>query len=692
MTIAREFKKLPARRVVVALRPEDDALVDALRAAGAMVLHCPPETFDETVISDRGAAVVADIDLPGTLAAIHRLRRAPGPLALVPVVVIGASQEKTSTTIHPAMQAGADVFLQRPVTPHELADQLETLFENSLSVRPMRITGRMSISAMKPVSTPPPPTVGREARPPSNGGFPAAQVRVEHVGRSASSSQIPAHPSASQLPAAPPSPPRGLKTTPSHSLVPPGPEPVAPGNPHPTLPAQARISSPAEALGAIPPLPPADVATALRLSLQEAMGTEGLDGQGFELPPLGDDALDDLVPPELLEPLDAPMESLGDEVPFEVTHSSWGAHTSVGGVITGRRAQGQRGTGPTGSSPMPLTIDGDLRLAGVLGRFGVAQLFSAAWRARATGVIVLHSGDTEWVLAVNAGHLLAVRGSRPEDSIGATLARLGYIPREAARFAQVPLDAGLRGAALLAARGYVPPDGLAPILARAAQEMVFDLLCLEGVEWELRALEHSVGVPLPTRALDALLVLGARARLEPAQAYLALGGDDTSVTLRAEVSTLASLPLSAAEREAALAAKGASLTSIVRTHGEAVLPTLLALSWLQIVRLEGPAHDMESAHAPPGPERTRMRTLLEAADRRDLLALLGVSPWATRRAAQLALDTRRAEVDVLRARYALSEPLQPVYTALDEAGQLLGDVGAWERYASALRSALREEG
>lgn len=688
MTTAREFKKIPARRVVVALRPEDEVLVETLRTAGAMVLHSAPETFDETVLSDRGAAVIADIDLPGTLAAIHRLRRASGPFALVPIVVIGASQEKQASSIHPAMQAGADVFLQRPVNPLELAEQLDALFEVAAqSPRPLRITGRMTIQP-KPVTTPPPAGTGRDGRPPSGGGYPRAEIRAEHVGRSASSSQIPAAPSPSQLPA---TPPRGAKVTPTHSLIPPGSEPIAPSSPHPTLPAQARTSSPVEALGAIPTLPPADVATALRLSLQEAMAAEGIDGQGFELPPLADDALDDLVPPELLEPLDAPLESLGDEVSFEATHSSWGAHTSVGGVITGRRGTGPRAIGNTGSSPMPLTIDGDLRLAGSLGRFGVAQLFSAAWRARATGVIVLHSGDTEWVLAVNAGHLLAVRGSRPDDTIGATLARLGYIPREAARFAQVPLDAGLRGAALLAARGYVPSDGLAPMLARAAQEMVFDLLCLEGVEWELRALEHSVGVPLPTRALDALLLLGARARLEPAQAFLALGGDDTTVTLRAEASALAALPLSAAEREAAAAAKGATLASIVRSHGEAVLPALLALSWLQVVRLEGPAHDLDNAHAPPGPERTRMRTLLEAADRRDLLALLGVSAWATRRAAQVALDTRRAEVDVLRARYGLTEALQPVYTALDEAAQLLGDAGAWERYASALRSALREE-
>lgn len=656
MTTAKEYKKLPAQRVIVALGPADDPLVDALRAAGAMVIYAAPENFDEAVLAERGAAVVADVDLPGTLATIHRLRRAATSVAQAPIVVVGTTSEKSASSIHPALQAGADAFLQRPVAPPELAGQLEALLESiGVSSRPLRRTGRVSITP-KSASTPPPP---RERITPD--ALPAAVLRAESA-RAVSTPALSPPAVGSQIPGE-----------------------VPPNTQHPTLPAHARSSTPADALGPLPALPSVDVAAALRLSLQEAMAAEGADGAGFELPPLADDALDDLVPPELLEPLDAPLEPLGDEMPLDAPGGSWGGGSGGVSSLVGRRVQ--RPTGHTGQSPMPLTIEGDLRLAGTLGRYGAAQLFSAAWRARASGVIALHSGDTEWVLAVNAGHLLAIRGSRAEDSIGATLARLGYIPREAARFAQVPLDAGLRGAALLAARGYVPPDGLAPILARAAQEMVFDLLCLDAVEWELRALEHSVGVPLPTRALDALLLLGTRARLEPAQAYLALGGDDTSVSLRAEVSALAALPLTAPERDAAVAAQGATLASIVRSHGEAVLPSLLALSWLQLVRLEGPAHDMEASQAPPGPERTRMRTLVEAADRRDLLALLGVSAWATRRAAQLALDTRRAEVDVLRARHALSAALQPVYAALDEASQILGDVGAWERFSTALRGA-----
>ena len=62
-----------------------------------------------------------------------------------------------------------------------------------------------------------------------------------------------------------------------------------------------------------------------------------------------------------------------------------------------------------------------------------------------------------------------------------------------------------------------------------------------------------------------------------------------------------------------------------------------------------------------------------------------MSAWATRRAAQSALEVRRSEVDTIRARFVVSEALSPVYAALDEAAKLLAATGAWERYVSALR-------
>lgn len=641
---------------MVALRPADSPILDALREADAVVVHSAPEEFADVVLRERAAAVVADIDLPGTLATLHRLRRGATAAGQVPVIVLGATQETYApgSSIHPAMQAGADAFLARPVSPGEITDQLDALLDGAATaVRPMRISGRFSA----------PPKAGT--------AVPLSRAAGMQPTRPTPPSQVPAYAGAVV----------------ERAVEPAKDEP--PTKQQPTLPAQARNSAPAEAYEVSAPTDHAEVSRPIRAALADAMAAKGDEPELFELPPLVDESIDDLVPPELLEPLDGPMDSLDNDVPYGISYVPLGGR-APGMSSDLRHRTGLRGGAP-GVSLMPLTIDGDLRLAGSLGRYGVAQLLAAAWRGRATGVITVHHRDTEWSLTVNAGHLLAVRGSRAEDFIGACLARLGYIPREAARFANVPLDAGLRGAAMLAAQGYVPPDGLAPILARAAQEMVFDLLCLDSIEWEIRAVEQSVGVPLPTRALDALLILGARARLEPAQAFVALGGDDTTLTLRAEASSLMSLPLSPQERDAAVGAKGASLAAIVRSHGEDVLPALLALSWLQLARLEGIAHELDAAQGPPGPERTRVRALVEAAERKDLLTLLGVSPWATQRAAQFALESRRAEVDEIRARHGVTKVLLPVYEALDEVAAVIENGRAWERYASALRETGRDD-
>ena len=90
----------------------------------------------------------------------------------------------------------------------------------------------------------------------------------------------------------------------------------------------------------------------------------------------------------------------------------------------------------------------------------------------------MRSRGVEYQLSLMSGHLLAIRSNRSEDDAGAYLARLAAIPREAARFAAAPLDAGVRGAALLAARGYLTEDAVGPELAREAREWTFDLRAL----------------------------------------------------------------------------------------------------------------------------------------------------------------------------------------------------------------------
>jgi hypothetical protein len=678
-------QRLPPLRVLAVLRPADQTLLGGLATNQCVVVSTGVETLDRSVGLERSNAVVIDAEMQGAFEAVQRLRKVGGLAGIVPVAFVGGAE--VALVVGEFLQRhGPGVFAQRPVAGADLAARLRVLHDTNTQQH--RASASLAGSSPTPRNSPaggvsrvPQATMPRRPTPqpfaPPAASQPISPLRA-------------ATPAPGSLFRAP-TPIAGATVAPAvPSAISPSGVAVAGA----TVSAQAlaesplaQASSPALRPGAVsatvwnPPSLAAPLTTLLRSALSDAGGS----AEDFELPPPGNDDLDDLVPPELLEPLDAPFEALAEE---SAEPSRFTAPPTTSPGVQARRNAGSRHANASNVTPLP--VDGDLRLAGSLGRYGVATLLAAAARARATGVVFVQARQAQWQVCLHAGHVLAVRGSRPEDLIGPALVRLGYIPQEAARFAEVSLDMGVRGAALLAARGYLSPDGVAPVLARAAQEMLFDLICLESCDWEIRPLESSVGIPMHTRAPEALLVLGARARIEPVVAYGALGGDGTSVTLRAEPSAIASLPLTATERAAALAARDVGLASLVRTHGEPVLPSLLALHWLQHLRVEGPAHD--GSAVAPSPERTRLRALLEAARRKDLLAVLGVSPFATRSAGLLALDARRAEVDAIRARNPNAEALALVGGALDELARLLQDVASWERYATALRaSSLRDE-
>ncbi len=666
MTAVRENPRAPSLRVLAVLRPGETAIPGGLAANHWVVVSAPVDNLERTVMRERVNAVVVDMELTGIFEAVQRVRKLGNVAGQVPVALIGPSELSALAAdfIH---RFGPGLFAARPVSASELATKLRALHEGDSS---QRRSSAPNLSPAQPSGTHPSALRAQTVSGPRRASplpFMAPSMRG-----SAQVAPAASPPAATPLPLSGPS----IYATPSTNGAATSDSPLT------------QAASPSLRPGTLPTnaLTPPSLAAPLTTLLRNSIGDAGGTSASFELPADTNDELDDLVPPELLEPLDSPFESIAEE-----TSSDSRFHTPPSTVpgIQMRRPGVRTGASP-GVSPLPL--DGDLLLGGSIARYGVPLLLSAASRVRATGVLSVQARSAQWQIALHAGHVLAVRGSRPEDYIGPMLARLGYLPQEAARFAEVPLDAGVRGAAILASRGYIAPDGVAPVLARAAQELLFDLFCLESLEWEIRPIENSVGIPMQTRAPDALLVQGARARIEPVVAYGALGGDGTLVTLRAEPSAIASLPLTGAERAAALAAKDVNLASILRTHGELVLPAMLALHWLQHLRAEGPAHDGHATAGAPGPERTRLRALVEAARRKDLMAVLGVSPFATRTAVQMALDARRAELDAIRARSPTAEALPLVLAALDDLTRMIHDPASWERYVSALRaSSLRDE-
>ncbi len=335
----------------------------------------------------------------------------------------------------------------------------------------------------------------------------------------------------------------------------------------------------------------------------------------------------------------------------------------------------------------PLAINGDARLTGTLGRFGAGALLGAAARVRATGLLVVRSGrDGEFSLSLTAGHLLAISSRRAGDEVGPLLARLGAIPREAARFALVPLDGGVRAAAPLAARGYLPADSLAIALASAAKELVFDLLTLPDLLWEMHPLEAATEIPLTPRALDALLLLGVRARIEPEDAYAALGGDEASLSLRADAILPKALPLFTTERDALEMMRGGARAAAVKTaFSVSVFPAVLALAWLGFLRIDGPANALTEPEPAIADERARVRSIVEASSARDWFALLGISEWTSRSSATDAFNARSREIEGLRLRHPGTD-FSAVGAALDELGALIESPEAWRRYVTALRA------
>ncbi len=238
----------------------------------------------------------------------------------------------------------------------------------------------------------------------------------------------------------------------------------------------------------------------------------------------------------------------------------------------------------------------------------------------------------------------------------------------------------------LAAQGYLAPDALAHALSKAARELLFDLLSLPELRWEMHALETATEIPLSPRMLDALLVQAARARIEPEAALQALGGESALLTLRADVTLAKHIEFTDVERAGLDRTRmGVKAGNFLAELGPEALVALLAVGWLGALRIEGGASSLNAPEPAIADERARVRALLEASASLDFFAILGISEWATRGAAQRALEARTKEVTGLAARHPGSN-LESITVALEEFAALLERPEAWQRYVDALRA------
>jgi hypothetical protein len=608
------------------MREEDDLILAALSVDGFIIARATADELGTTSAMRGVEALVVDADLPEVLSNIAKIRRSDSVISTLPIVLVGVAGASLRSGID-AVEAGGDVFVPRPLVADDLAARLRALVELP--------SGNPMISSLERDDDEPilPDVTVRES----------TAIRIQSSPPPRAKSEPPLHASMA--------PPAGVSLTPSE-----------------------RAAS-----------TPAALSPGLSEILRAAVARVGGEGD-LLLPSIDDDAIDELIPSELLEPLDAPHDALGEDALAVSTQSTPSGptrrHSSRMMAVSASNSIRPQGT-PTVT---PLPVSGDARLTGTLTRFGTGALLGAAARVRASGLLLLRAGNAEWTLSLTSGHLLAISSSRSGDEVGPLLARLGAIPREAARFAMVQLDAGLRATAGLAARGYVAADTLAQALATAAREVCFDLLTLTEVQWEMLPLENANEIPLSPRSLDALLLLGSRARIEPEDAFNALGGHEATLSFRSDAAVPKGMEFTNIERDAIdLVRGGAKASSVIDAFGADPFCALLTLAWLGALRVEGPAAMLNEPEPAIAEERTRIRALREAAAAKDYFALMGVSEWSTRAIAEQAVRARLADVDGLRVRHPQSD-LSSVLAALDEIHALLRQPEAWTRYVTALRT------
>ncbi|HEU4410985.1 MAG TPA: hypothetical protein VFS43_37375 [Polyangiaceae bacterium] len=263
-----------ARGVVFMTDPSAEAerAAQALRASGYVVLDVPLALLPSRVAVQRPDVVVVDAEAESVREVIARLRALPGGQG-IDLIFLGALGEGADD-----LQIEASGVFRRPVNVSHVVRKIQALLPLDPPSFDEHLTPPPSLSASLPqrVPTLPPPAA-----------LPWASAPPE---RAPALSPPPRRP-AGRATSRPPSPGQVRVTTrPPSSRPSPAP---------PWASAHETLTNPR------PPLGPR-LSDDLRRMLDEA--EERLDGAGFEAVPAPEDEVDAVLPPELLEALDEPLE------------------------------------------------------------------------------------------------------------------------------------------------------------------------------------------------------------------------------------------------------------------------------------------------------------------------------------------------------------------------------------------------
>jgi hypothetical protein len=737
-------------RIEVADPVDGDAIRAALRERGLVVVK--RNVTDVTGASD-AALIILAADAPGGLATLAGLRAVAGT-ATVPVILLG-SPEGTVLDAARASLRGADGWYARPVPLERLARKVETFLapaesrlravsEPVLTPPPLVLRAGAVVPEAAPLLAPPERTLRLDA----DGQPIMASAILPPPARLSSAALVtPVAPEASAIELgeydsaprdAQPPPPLASDISPllaavliaADARVFPGAAPLdlsfaaGDGSPEKLVPDELLEDlgasfempdeDPLESFTHIGPVVPQTGTPAPLRTPGSAVSASRTPGpftprsSRFErTPPVGPESSDPLAhgggtglstagsaPP----PASRDADHDEHDAPVITTTS---ARVARGGSQVHRRStvpppvRGRGSVMPVPPEPSfgELGSDGQSRV-GTVGDAGLVAVFASIGIRRLDGLLsvsLLGSRALEARLSLRDGEVRVLAGD---------VARRVVAQLRRERRASEELTDEADAEALLARRvesGALAPFDLARRLGRAREELLFDLLAAASARFTLTPLQPEQlalldDQPRPfARPLLALVVEGARRRLDAARVARLLGPGSVRVSRTPELAALSIAAGVPPELTALLTpAAGATLEALAAAAPpeEGVSGAVYALVCAGGLRVEAAPVASDASGAAAERARRELAALASIAEDADYFVVLGLGRDAQPRELHAAHEARARVVRGLPLADLGLEALEPVrdavLAALDDALDVLGDDRLRARYASAL--------
>ncbi len=354
------------------------------------------------------------------------------------------------------------------------------------------------------------------------------------------------------------------------------------------------------------------------------------------------------------------------------------------------------------SIPVSIATNDASAIPSVLGPTDAPRILAAAIAARETGVIAFESRAGVRRVVLREGDVVTASSSLDEESLLPFLAARGELPRDrVAQLAGKMPPSGRHAGAALVAHGYMRQDQLWTVL-RAHAEWVLGRVVAQdsgtaGFEADPPGRLKSEPSVFGGATGAEVFVEVVRRQLAPTEAVARLGGETSRIVDGPNERIVPECALGAKETEWFARARGQTIGDALASAGDpdfaSVLYALVMLGACDAIRALGAprARPVEVASADPIDDeaiRARIRARLQIVEDGDYFAVLGVSRDAT------GYEVKRAFLE-LRRTFEPSKLLTPalgdlvddvrkIAVVLDEAYEILRDVGRRDRYRRAI--------